>query len=170
MLFRSGNYYYGVAGIGAGGQGLTELVKSTQTVVAAGKRAVLTITRSASATESGYAIFRSRQNGTNETSDFRLVKTIKATGATTTFTDLNRDIPGTVSAPMLNMDAGSDAIGWRQFQSMTKIPLPFGVGGVPVHSWFQFLFGYLRVTKPKHHGYLKNILPSNAKWRPFTNE
>ena len=167
---RAGNYYYAVAGIGAGGQGLTEITKSAQIAVAAGNKVTLTITRSGSDAESGYAIFRGRQNGTNDTLDFRLMKVIKKTGATTTFVDLNRSIPGTVSAPLLNMDPGSDAIGWRQFQSMTKIPLPFGVGGVPVHSWFQFLFGYLRVTKPKHHGYIKNILPSNAKWRPFTAE
>ncbi len=167
---RAGNYYYAVAGIGAGGQGLTELTKSAQIAVAAGKKVVLTITKSGSDSESGYAIFRSRQNGTNDTTDFRLVKVIKKAGATTTFTDLNRDIPGTVSAPLLNMDQGADAIGWRQFQSMTKIPLPFGVGGIPVYSWFQFLFGYLRITKPKHHGYIKNILPSNAKWRPHTGE
>ena len=167
---RAGNYYYAVAGIGAGGQGLTEVTKSAQIAVTAGNKVTLTIARSGSDAESGYAIFRSRQNGTNDTNDFRLVKVIKKTGATTTFVDLNRDIPGTVSAPLLNMDPGADAIGWRQFQSMTKIPLPFGVGGIPVHSWFQFLFGYLRVTKPKHHGYIKNILPSNAKWRPFTAE
>lgn len=165
---RAGNYYWAVAAIDASGKGMTAIVKSPQTAVAAGKKAVLTITRSAGASESGYAIYRSRQNGTNVTNDFRLVKIVKCAGATTTYTDLNRDIPGTVSVPLLNMGPAADAIGWRQFQSMTKIPLPFGVGGVAVHSWFQFLFGYLRVTKPKHHGYIKNILPSNAKWRPFT--
>jgi hypothetical protein len=165
---RAGNYYYAVAAIGANGQGYTEVVKSSQTAVAAGKKATLTITQSAAATESGYAIYRSRQDGTNVTNDFRLVKVIKKTGATTTYDDLNRDIPGTVSVPLLNMAPGADAIGWRQFQAMTKIPLPFGIGGMPVISWFQFLFGYLRITKPKHHGYIKNILPSNAKWRPFT--
>jgi hypothetical protein len=29
------------------------------------------------------------------------------------------------------------------------------------------LFGYLRITKPKHHGFIKNVLPKNATWRPF---
>jgi len=167
---RAGNYYYAVAAIGAQGQGLTEVVKSTQTAIAAGEKATLTITKSSAGTESGYAIYRSRQNGSNATNDFRLVKVIKKTGDTTTFVDLNRDIPGTVSVPLLNMAPSADAIGWRQFQPMTKIPLPFGVGGMPVISWFQFLFGYLRVTKPKHHGYIKNILPSNAKWRPHVGE
>lgn len=165
---RAGNYYYAVAGIGATGEGLSAVTKSAQVAVGAGKKAVLTITASASASESGYAIYRSRQDGTNGTGDFRLVKIIAKTGATTTFTDINRDIPGTVAVPCLNMNPSSDAIGWRQFQPMTKIPLPFGIGGVPVNSWFQFLFGYLRMTKPKHHGFIKNVLPKNAVWRPHT--
>lgn len=167
---RGGNYYYAVASIGAAGEGFTEVVKTAQTAVAAGKKVVLTISQSSAASESGYAIYRSRQDGTNASNDLRLVKIIKKTGATTTFTDLNRDVPGTVMVPVMNLATGADAIGWRQFQPMTKIPLPFGIGGIPQYSWFQFLFGYLRVTKPKHHGYIKNILPSNAKWRPFTAE
>lgn len=167
---RAGNYYYAVAAIGANGEGLTAATVSSQVAVAAGEKVTLTITQSASGSETGYAIYRSRQDGTNVPADMRLVKIIKKSGATTTYVDLNRDIPGTVSIPLLNLGPSADAIGWRQYQPMTKIPLPFGVGGVPVISWFQFLFGYLRVTKPKHHGYIKNILPSNAKWRPFTNE
>lgn len=165
---RAGNYYYAVAGVGGNGEGYSAITKSAQVAVAAGKKAVLTITASAAATETGYAIYRSRQDGTNGTDDFRLVKVIAKGGATTTFTDINREIPGTVAVPCLNMNPASDAIGWRQFQPMTKIPLPFGIGGVPVNSWFQFLFGYLRVTKPKHHGFIKNVLPKNAVWRPHT--
>lgn len=167
---RAGNYYYAVEAIGANGEGMTALTKSAQIAVAAGDKVTLTITQSAATTETGYRIFRSKQDGTNTTADFRLVKTVKKAGATTTYVDLNRDIPGTVSMPLLNMGPSADAIGWRQFQPMTKIPLPFGIGGMPVISWFQFLFGYLRVTKPKHHGYIKNVLPSNALWRPFTAE
>lgn len=163
---RAGNYYYAVAGIGAKGEGQTALTTSAQVAVSAGQKVTLTITASAAGTESGYAIYRSRQNGTSAPSDMRLMKVVAKGGATTTHVDLNRDVPGTCKVPVLNLAQSADAIGWRQFQPMTKIPLPFGVGGVPVHSWFQFLFGYLRITKPKHHGYIKNILPSNASWRP----
>lgn len=167
---RAGNYYYAVEAIGASGQGMTALTKSAQVAVAPGEKVTLVITQSAAASETGYRIFRSKQNGTNTTADFRLMAVVKKTGTTTTYVDLNRDIPGTVRVPLLNLGPSADAIGWRQFQPMTKIPLPFGVGGVPVISWFQFLFGYLRITKPKHHGYIKNILPSNARWRPFSAE
>jgi hypothetical protein len=167
---RAGNYYWAVASVGGNGEGLTQAVISTQQAVATGAAPVITITASAANTETGYAIYRSRQNGTGAITDLRLCRIIPKTGATTTYTDLNRDIPGTSSVPLLNMQQSADAIGWRQFQPMTKIPLPFGVGGMPVISWFQFLFGYLRITKPKHHGYIKNVLASNAVWRPFTNE
>lgn len=167
---RAGNYFYAVEAIGANGEGMSALTKSAQVTVAAGNKVTLVITRSAGASETGYRIFRSKQNGTNVTADFRLMKTVKSDGATTTYVDLNRDMPGTVQVPLLNQGAGADAIGWRQFQSMTKIPLPFGIGGVPVISWFQFLFGYMRMTKPKHHGYIKNILPAGATWRPHTAE
>lgn len=167
---RAGVYYYAVEAIGAGGEGMTQLTKSAAITVASGDKVTLTITQSAAASETGYRIFRSKQAGTDTTADFRLMKVVKKAGATTTYVDLNRDIPGTVKIPLLNLGPAADAIGWRQFQPMTKIPLPFGIGGVPVISWFQFLFGYLRITKPKHHGYIKNILPSNALWRPFTAE
>lgn len=167
---RAGNYYWAVASVDATGAGLSAITKSAQLGVTAGNSVTLTITASGAATETGYAIYRSRQAGTNNSNDFRLVKIVPKTGATTTYVDQNRDIPGTTFVPLLNLGASADAIGWRQFQPMTKIPLPFGVGGMPVISWFQFLFGYLRVTKPKHHGYVKNVLPSSAVWRPFTNE
>ena len=167
---RAGNYFYAVESLDAQGAGHSTATKSAQVAVAAGNKVTLTIAQSSAGTETGYAIYRSRQGGTDDLSDMRLVKVIAKTGASTVFVDLNRDIPGTVKVPLLNMGEGADAIGWRQFQPMTKIPLPFGVGGVPVHSWFQFLFGYLRMTKPKHHGFIKNVLPSKAQWRPHTGE
>jgi hypothetical protein len=168
---RAGNYYYAVEAIDSTGAGMSQLAISAQVAVASGQSVTLTITKSSAGTESGYRIFRSKQNGDNTPANFRLMTVVaKAAGNTTTYVDQNREIPGTVKIPLLDMAPGADAIGWRQFQPMTKIPLPFGVGGVPVISWFQFLFGYLRITKPKRHGYIKNVLPTKAVWRPFTAE
>lgn len=165
-----GNYFYCVAAIAPGGAGYSQSVVSAQVAVSAGQSVTLTITKSANGGETGYAVYRGRLNGTNAPSDMRLMQVIPvaATGNTTTYKDQNRFIPGTVTIPVLNMGPSADAISWRQFQPMTKIPLPFGVGGMPVISWFQFLFGYLRVTKPKHHGYIKNVLPNSVtSWKPF---
>jgi len=96
---RAGNYYYAVAAIGGQGQGQSTVLKSSQIAVAQGKRASITITASASGLETGYAIYRSRQNGTNATDDFRLMCVIPRTGGTTVYDDVNRDIPGTVKVP-----------------------------------------------------------------------
>lgn len=172
---HAGNYFYAVAGISKSGAGYSQaFVTVTAQSVAAGEVVDIKVTHPSVDDMGGLALYRGRRGAAAGASDqdtladMRLVKIVKAdkSGTTHIFDD-NRDIPGTVSVPLLNLDAGADAIGWRQFQPMTKIQLPFGVGGMPVLSWFQFLFGYLRMTKPKHHGYIKNILPTSATWDPF---
>ena len=160
---QAGNYYYLVTGLNAAGK--SDGVISAQTAVAAGKKVTLTITRSAGAQETGYAIYRSRLNGTNAPSDFRLMARVPSGGATTTYVDLNRDIPGTTRAYVLNMNPGDHAINWRQLLPMMKFPLyPTNAAVIP---WAQLMFGYLRITKRRHHAVIKNILPNNAKWKPF---
>lgn len=167
---RAGNYYYGVAGVGPTGEGMSAITATAQVAIAAGDNATLVITKSAGGTETGYAIYRSRQSGTADADDMRLVAVVPKAGATTTFIDQNRDMPGTTKVACLNLTPADAAIDWRKFGGMTKIPLPFGNGGQMVHSWFQFMSGYLRMTKPRHHGYIKNVLPANATWRPHTAE
>lgn len=160
---HAGNYYYLVTGLNANGQ--SDGVISAQQAVAAGEKVTLTITASGGGLETGYAIYRSRKNGTNAPSDFRLVARVPKAGATTTFVDLNRDIPGTTSAYVLNMNPGDHAINWRQLLPMMKFPLyPTNAAVIP---WAQLMFGYLRITKRRHHAVIKNILPNGAKWKPF---
>jgi hypothetical protein len=160
---QAGNYYWLVTGLNAAGQSTG--VISAQTAVAAGKKVTLTITRSAGAQETGYAIYRSRLNGTNTPSDFRLMTRIPCAGATSTYVDLNRDIPGTTMAYVLNMNPGDHAINWRQLLPMMKFPLyPTNAAVIP---WAQLMFGYLRITKRRHHAVIKNILPNGSKWKPF---
>lgn len=161
---RAGNYYWMVCGVNAAGQSTG--VVSAQTAIAAGQKVVLTITASAGGLETGYAIYRSRQNGTSDATDLRLMARIPKAGATTTYTDLNRDIPGASKAYILNLGAGADAINWRQLLPMLKFPLyPTNAAVIP---WAQLMFGYLRITKRRHHVVLKNITPLNAAWKPFT--
>lgn len=160
---QAGNYYWLVTGLNANGQ--SDGVITAQTAVAAGKKVTLTITRSAGAQETGYAIYRSRMNGTNTPSDFRLMARVPVGGATTTYVDRNTDIPGTTRAYILNMNPGDHAINWRQLLPMMKFPLyPTNAAVIP---WAQLMFGYLRITKRRHHAVIKNILPNGAKWKPF---
>lgn len=160
---HAGNYYYAVAGINA--DGTSTVLKTTVQTVAAGEKVTLTITKSTAGTETGYVIYRSRKNGTNATADFREMIRVPRTGASTVYVDLNRDIPGTTKAAILNMSQGGGAISWRQFLPMLKFPLyPTVSATVP---WAQLLFGYLRLTKRRHHVVIKNILPNGSTWKPF---
>ncbi len=160
---HAGNYYYLVTGVNAAGQS-TGFVSAVQ-AVAAGQKVTLTIGKSVAGTETGYVIYRSRLNGTNAVSDFREMARVAKAGATTTFVDLNRLIPGTTKAYILNLAGGGQAISWRQYLPMLKFPLyPTVSATVP---WAQMLFGYLRLTKRRHHVVIKNILPNGATWRPF---
>lgn len=161
---QAGNYYYAVAGINAAGQ--TVSVVTAVAAIGQGQKARLTITASATGQETGYVIYRSRQNGSNAVADMRQMVRIPKTGATTVFDDLNADVPGTTCAYVLNMSQGAQAINWRQLLPMTKFPLFPTVSAVV--PWAQLLFGYLRVAKRKHHVIIKNVLPNGALWRPFS--
>lgn len=160
---QAGNYYYLVAGVNSAGQS-TGVITSQQ-AIAAGDKATLTITASAGGLETGYAIYRSRQNGTNAASDMRLMARIPRTANSTVFVDYNRQIPGTSKGYILNMKPGANAITWRQLLPMLKFPLyPTVSATVP---WAQLLFGFLRMAKRRHHAVIINVLPNGAQWRPF---
>ena len=161
---HAGNYYYAVAGLDASGQ--STVLVSAQVAVAAGDQVTITIDPSAGGTETGYAIYRSRKNGTNAVSDFRLMARVAKTAVSTVYIDKNREIPGTTKAYILNLSAGASAVNWRQLLPMTKFPLyPTVSATIP---WAQLLFGYLRVGKRRHNIVIKNIVPAGAKWRPFS--
>ena len=160
---HGGNYYYLVSGINAEGQSIG--IVSAQVAVAAGKKVMITIDKSASGKESGYVIYRSRKNGTNNRNDFREMMRVPRTGEQTVAVDLNREIPGSSSAFLLNLNASDQSITWRQLLPMMKFPLA-AVNQATI-PWAQLLFGYLRLAKRRHHILIKNIVPSASAWKPF---
>lgn len=161
---RAGNYFYLVSGVNAMGQSVGFV--SAQVAVTTGKRVTLTIGASVSGLETGYVIYRSKQDGTNAVAQFREMCRVARTDASTVYTDLNRDIPGTTKAYLLNMTAGDNAINWRNLLPMMKFPL--ATVNQAVIPWAQLMFGYLRIAKRRHHVVIKNIVPSGAVWKPFT--
>lgn len=164
-----GHYYYLIAGVNAAGQSTG--VVTADVNVASGQRVTLTITRSAGGQETGYAIYRSNVNPaggawtTFLNTGVRYMDRVALGGATTTYVDQNNNIPGTTNAYILNMTPGDQAIAWRQLLPMLKFPLyPTAAATIP---WAQLLFGYLRITKRRHHAIIKNVLPNGAAFRPF---
>lgn len=160
---HAGNYYYLVTGVNAKGQSTGRI--SSQVAVSAGQRVTLTIGTSAGGTETGYVVYRGRLNGTNAVTDFRRMGRVARAGATTTYIDQNREMPGTTKAFMLDMLPSDMAINWRQLLPMLKFALyPTDAAIIP---WAQMMFGYLRITKRRQHVVIKNIVPSGAAWKPF---
>lgn len=161
---QTGNYYYLVTGITENGQ--SNGVISAQVAVATGKKVVLTITASTAGTESGYVIYRSRKNGTNAVTDFREMIRIPKAGATTVYSDLNTDIPGTTTAYVLDLgQSGTKPITWRSLIPMARVDL--AVTNQLARTWAQFISGYLRVGIRQRHVMIKNIVTTGQVWKPF---
>jgi hypothetical protein len=163
---QAGNFFYAVTGLNQNGE--TQAVVSTQVAVAQGQQVTLTIGASATKSETGYVIYRGRQNGTNALSDLREMIRIPASGgATTTYVDLNTEIPGSTSAYVLDLDPADHSIAWKQFLPMMKIPM--AAVNSPIIPWLQMICGYLRITKRNQHTVIKNIVPTGASWKPFAS-
>jgi hypothetical protein len=161
---QGGNYYYAVTGINQNGQ--SQSVVSGQVAIVAGGSATISITPSASGTETGYVIYRGRLNGTNNLSDLReMIRIPKAANGNTTYTDENSEIPGSTRSYILNLSPEDHAIAWRQYLPMMKIPM--AAVNSPIIPWLQMICGYLRMTKRNQHVVVKNIVPTRAQWQPF---
>jgi hypothetical protein len=163
---QGGDYYYAVTGIAQGGESLATV--SAQVAVVAGGAVTLAIGSSASQSETGYVIYRSRLNGTNALTDLREMVRIPYAGpgnATTTYVDYNQDIPGSTNAYILNLSETDHAIAWRQYLPMMKIPMAAVMS--PIIPWLQMICGYLRMTKRNQHVLVKNIVTNSQKWQPF---
>ncbi len=152
---QAGNYFYLVAGTNAAGTSVG--LMSAQVAIGAGQANTLTINSSVAGLETGYVIYRSRLNGTNALADLREMCRIPRTSAVTTYVDLNRDLPGTARAYILNLTQSDTSMVWRQLLPMVKFQLyPTASAVLP---WAQMMFGYLRISKRKHHAIVKNLGP-----------
>lgn len=161
----AGQYYYAITGINKKGQSVE--VKTTQVAVAAGGKVVLTISPSIGEEETGYVIYRSKQNGTGDVADMReMCRIPKVQNGNTVYEDKNRDIPGSTVAYILNLSPTHHAISWKQFLPMMKIPM--AAVNSAIDPWLQMICGYLRITKRRQHIVVKNIVTRSQVWKPFT--
>ena len=160
---HAGAYHYVVEACQPG-QVSVPVATASATAAAAGGAIDITITQSTSGTETHYNIYRSRLGGTNAAADVRLIARVPKAGATTVFRDLNTVIPGTSEAFMLTSAPQRLALSWIQMLPLTQFPLAQTDLAM---KWACLLLGALRVPDARKHGVIKNILPSNATWKPF---
>lgn len=164
---HAGTYTYFVTAINSKGESLAVGATGGAVTVAGSKQVRITITPTVGGEETGYVIYRGRQDGTAELSDTReMCRIPKAFGeATTVYIDKNREIPGTTCAYALNLLPTDHAIDWRQFMPMFRMDM--AAVNSPIIPWLQMICGYLRITKRNQHAVIKNIVPRGSVWKPF---
>jgi hypothetical protein len=155
----AGNYYYRCEAAGPGF--VTASIASAQVTVAATNLVTLTIATSGS--EAYYNIYRSNKNGAVTSSNTRFIGRVARTGASTPFVDTNASIPGTSNAIILTSAPQFDALRLVQMAPPAKIPLAMTV---LQYNFAVLYIACLRLTLPKKHALIQNILPSNATWLP----
>lgn len=168
---RNGTYYYAVAAISPG-NGTTipvgtvsNVVLSTGVTVAANEKVTLTITPTGAASETGYVVYRCKQDGAHAAAaDFREI----GRTSSTTFVDYNLELPGTSKAYVVSLTPAQDALSWSSL--LDPIMLPMYPTSTPTIPFLVLSCGALRVTKYLQHVVIKNILPTGSVWRPHTGE
>lgn len=123
---------------------------SPQTVsIKAGQKVTLTITKAGNLETTGYKVYRAD----SATASPKLVKRIAATGGgTTTFVDLNADIPGT--GKLILTDSSPLNIQFKQLIPFIKIPLAIVDASI---RWMQLLYGTPICSTPRKNVIIKNI-------------
>lgn len=162
---QAGTYVYWITGITHTGESQAIAATGGAVTVAAGDGVTLTIAPSASGTETGYVIYRGKQNDAGALTNVREMVRIAKTPTSTVFVDRNQEIPGSTSAFVMNLSEADHAIAWRQFMPMLKIPM--AAVNSPIVPWLQMICGYLRISKRRQHVVIKNIVPNGSVWKPF---
>ena len=148
----AGNYKYTVYAIN--GYGISE-GKDLATVcaVSAGQKVTLTITADPDSLETGYIIARSNKDGSIV---MEMARIARATGSsTTTFEDLNSDLPGTAQMIFITEKKIQSVVEWLQLTPLRVRPLSeYNRAETP---FFIQLYGSIDVKAPEWCAVVKNI-------------
>ncbi len=167
----TGNQYeYAVASTDVNMNESTLTYTSVVTGVPAGGSVTLTITPPSDTSAVNFRVYRSGQ-GYNVTSNqnpaaFRLVGEVAANGSSNvTFTDLNTSIPGAETIFLLDLNEQDAALDWRYLLPLTRVDLFAQNLYMP---WAVASIGAVRNRIPKYHGMIKNYIPQNSNFSPFS--
>jgi len=155
--FRAGDaatYFYRVTAINRFGESAAVNAAASATV-AAGDSVTLTITDGGgSDPATGYYIYRTRSVDTAIGQAQFMVAIPRISGAaTTTYVDLNLNLPSTSNSFMLQMNLQN--LSFRQLAPMIKIPLATLAASV---RWMQLLYGTPIVYSPRRNVIFINVL------------
>lgn len=150
----AGNYMYKVHAINA--YGISEgTALGSAVAVASGKKVTLTITPASSGgTATGFIITRSAAGGTD---CMEMVRIANSGEATTTFVDLNEDLPGTANIVLLtpSTDEMKPNASFGQLMGMSNFDLP--TDSSLAHRGVVALYGMLELRAPEYCAMIKNV-------------
>lgn len=150
----AGNYIYGVHAINS--YGYAAEVASSSVAVAAGEKVTLTITPDSNgAVPTGYIITRTNAGGSQLMEMIRIPNT-NGTG-TTTYVDLNEDLPGTASIVLLtpSTDEMKPNASFAQLMGMSNFDLP--TDSSLAHRGVVALYGMLELRAPEYCAIVDNV-------------
>lgn len=148
----AGNYKYAVHAVNAYGISAGTAV-SAAVAIAAGDGVTLTITPASDGTPAtGFIITRSAKGGNDL---YEMVQCGASSSATTTYVDLNEDLPGTASITLLSEGRIEPILALSQLMPVSTIPLyPTASAETPFLVAF---FGALENRAPEFCSLIKNI-------------
>lgn len=150
----AGDYMYAVHAINQYGISAATAIGSAVTV-AAGKKVTLTITPATSGgVATGFIITRSKADGTEL---MEMVRIKKGSGDTTTYVDMNRDLPGTTQMVLLTPDTDEmiPNASFAQLMGLSNFDLP--TNSALTHHGVVALYGNLELRAPEYCALVKNI-------------
>lgn len=156
----AGDYYYRVTAVNKYGESAPVNVGAV--TVSAGDKVTFVITDGGGGNPAtGYMIYRTEKDAAVGTAKW--IKLIKKSGATTTFNDLNADLPGTSNALMLQNNA--DSLCFKVLHPMVRVPLAVTHAA---ERWMQLFAGGTIMFAPQFNGIIKNIGPLPADFTVAT--
>lgn len=150
----AGDYMYAVHAINQYGISAAKPLGSAVTV-AAGKKVTLTITPDTNgAKATGFIITRSNANGTEL---MEMVRIKAGADSTTTYVDLNNDLPGTAQLVLLTPETDEmiPNASFAQLMGLSNFDLP--TNSALTHHGVVALYGNFELRAPEYCGLIKNI-------------
>lgn len=135
--------------------------------VGAGDKVTLTIGSLSNNKEVGYAIYRSYKNGPNDKTECRMITRIPRTGNSTTFVDLNRKLPGSVDAYVVNFNDKRHIERRYAFETF-RVELPVDRNKVNLVPMAYSSSMAIRSRFYRWLGKICNLVPRAGGWSPLT--
>lgn len=151
----AGTYFYEVHAMDSKGCISNAVIIETAVIVAAGEKVTLTITPSVDTPCCGFILCRSKKNAVDSKDCREFIRIPTTTENTTTYVDLNEDLPGTGELLLLSLNKIAPAVRWNQFMPATKVDM-YPTNAL-VHPFIIAMFGTVDVQVPWYNGIVKNI-------------